>query len=197
MELIAKGAEANLYRDGGRLVKDRVGKKYRIRELDERLRKLRTRHEAKLLEKAGDAGINAPKVLKVDEAGSVIEMEYIEGRRMKEVFEEAGLDEAKRLGGMIGGIIARMHGSNLIHNDLTTSNIMLNGDKIYFIDFGLGFNSTRLEDRAMDLVVFKKSLLASHTKCFEAVWQGILEGYKPDAQTKKQMDEIEKRVRYS
>ncbi|MDD5112210.1 MAG: KEOPS complex kinase/ATPase Bud32 [Candidatus Altiarchaeota archaeon] len=197
MDLIAKGAEANLYRDGGRLVKNRVQKKYRIPELDERLRKLRTRHEAKLLEKARDAGINAPKVLKVDEAGSLLEMEYIDGRRMKEVFEEADLDEVRRIGSEIGGIIARMHESNLIHNDLTTSNILLKGNQIYFIDFGLGYSSTRLEDKAMDLVVFKKSLLASHTRCFDAVWQGILEGYMPDAHIRKQMDEIEKRVRYA
>lgn len=197
MDLIAKGAEANLYRQDGRLVKDRIKKKYRIRELDERLRRLRTRHEAKLLEKTKELGINVPKVLKVDEGENIIEMEYINGKRMKEIFEENNIKQIKQLSLRIGETIAKMHKNNVIHNDLTTSNILLKGDQVYFIDFGLGYVSTRLEDKAMDLVVFKKSLLASHTKNYEQIWKKITEGYDIDGQTKKQIQEIEKRVRYA
>ncbi|MFH1126475.1 MAG: serine/threonine protein kinase, partial [Candidatus Altiarchaeota archaeon] len=81
--------------------------------------------------------------------------------------------------------------------DLTTSNILLKDDEIYFIDFGLGYNSTRLEDKAMDLVVFKKSLQASHTKNFETIWKNIEKGYGLDKHTEKQIEDIEKRVRYA
>ena len=195
--MIAKGAEANLYRDNGKLIKNRIKKAYRIPELDERLRKLRTRHEAKILERAKDAGIAVPKVLKVSEGENTIEMEFLEGRLMKELFDEGNVEEIQKLSRAIGETIARMHASDIIHNDLTTSNILLKDGTIYFIDFGLGYVSTRLEDRAMDLVVFKKSLLASHTKYFKDIWNGITAGYALDSQTKKQMEDIEKRVRYA
>jgi len=197
MDLIAKGAEANLYRSGGRLLKNRIQKKYRIRELDERLRKLRTRHEAKILERAGDAGINVPKVLNADEKTNTIEMEYIDGRRIKEVFEEAGGEEMASISAAIGETIARMHENSIIHNDLTTSNILLKDGRIYFIDFGLGFISTRLEDKAMDLVVFKKSLQASHTRNFKLIWKSITKAYKPSGEITSQIEKIEKRVRYA
>jgi Kae1-associated kinase Bud32 len=197
MDLIAKGAEANLYKEDGKLIKNRIQKKYRIKELDERLRKLRTRHEAKILEKAKEAGINVPNVLKVDERDNTIEMEYIEGKRMKEIFDEEDNKKIPELSHKIGEVIAHMHKHNIIHNDLTTSNILLKEDKVYFIDFGLGYVSTRLEDKAMDLVVFKKSLLASHTKNYHTIWKNILQGYNIDSQTAKQMKDIEKRVRYA
>lgn len=197
MELIAKGAEADLYRHDGKLVKNRVRKAYRIRELDERLRRLRTRHEAKILEKVRDAGIKVPRVLKADEEENTLEMEYIDGRRIKEVFEEASLEDIEGLSLKIGSVIARLHENNIIHNDLTTSNILLKENEIYLIDFGLGYISTRLEDKAMDLVVFKKSLLASHTRNYDAIWRNIEKGYGLDKNTARQMEEIEKRVRYA
>ena len=53
MELLAKGAEANIYLENGRLVKERISKKYR---------KIRTQREAKLLENALKAGMSVPKV---------------------------------------------------------------------------------------------------------------------------------------
>lgn len=195
--MIAKGAEADLYRHDGKLVKNRVRKAYRIRELDERLRRLRTRHEAKILEKVRDAGIKVPRVLKADEEENTLEMEYIDGRRIKEVFEEASLEDIEGLSLKIGSVIARLHENNIIHNDLTTSNILLKENEIYLIDFGLGYISTRLEDKAMDLVVFKKSLLASHTRNYDAIWRNIEKGYGLDKNTARQMEEIEKRVRYA
>jgi tRNA A-37 threonylcarbamoyl transferase component Bud32 len=42
--LVAKGAEANLFLRDGVLVKERICKKYRIKEIDGRLRRLRTQN---------------------------------------------------------------------------------------------------------------------------------------------------------
>ena len=47
--IVAQGAEAILYREDDILIKERIKKGYRIKELDEKLRKRRTRSEAKLL----------------------------------------------------------------------------------------------------------------------------------------------------
>ena len=49
MKEIARGAEAVLYFDSGRLVKDRIKKNYRIDEIDCKLRRDRTKKEFRLL----------------------------------------------------------------------------------------------------------------------------------------------------
>lgn len=200
MKLIAKGAEANLYRVDGELVKHRIKKNYRIKELDERLRKLRTRREVKLLENAKRVGVSVPRVFKTDVKDNKIFMEFIDGKLVKEIFETASNREVTLTARKIGEIISRLHNSNIIHNDLTTSNMLLRNNEIFFIDFGLGITSTRVEDKAMDLVVLKKSLMAAHTKRFDLIWKNILNSYKHTKQLKEilnRMKIIEKRVRYA
>ena len=100
----------------------------------------------------------------------------------------------------IGKAIARMHEADLIHGDLTTSNILLEGGKLYFIDFGLGFYSKKIEDKAVDLLVFKKTYEATHCNLPEG-WGMILEGYLKEygAAGKAiagQIEKIEQRARY-
>ena len=51
-KIIQRGAEAEIILSGNQIIKNRIKKSYRIPELDEKIRKLRTRSEAKLLEKA-------------------------------------------------------------------------------------------------------------------------------------------------
>ncbi len=199
MELIARGAEANLYRDGGKIVKERVRKEYRIPELDERLRRSRTRRESKLLDKAKRAGVPVPRIHHTDIARRRIIMEFIEGRILKEVINTGDKENVKRISREIGGAIARLHESNLIHNDLTTSNMILRDDKICFIDFGLGMTSRRVEDKAMDMVVLKKALHATHTDRFDFIWNSIIEGYGEGSEKREILSRIrtiEKRVRY-
>lgn len=196
MRQIAKGAEANLYKDDGKLVKKRISKKYRIAELDKRLRKARTKHEAKILEKLSRIGVSVPKVIGVNEKEYTITMEFIDGKLIKDVFNSNG-GNIPELSKDIGKILAKIHDSNIIHNDLTTSNMILKEGDIYFIDLGLGYHSTRVEDMAMDLVVFKKSVRATHPKNFEVIWEGMLAGYKGSKEILTRVEHIEKRVRYA
>src|SRR3989344_6212449 len=67
--IIQQGAEAIIYRDGDKLIKERIPKGYRIKEIDDKIRKLRTRSEGKLLQKSE----NTPKVFLVDERNFKIE----------------------------------------------------------------------------------------------------------------------------
>ncbi len=214
MELIAKGAEANLYLDGKLLVKHRIKKEYRIRELDERLRKSRTRHEAKLLENAKGL-IPVPSVYEVDLKENRIVMEFINGITVKDVIESGKDIQLGDICKKIGIYISRLHDMNLVHGDLTTSNMIIRGlcprnsetesrilkdNEVYFIDFGLGTTSTRIEDKAMDMVVLKKSLMATHTGKFEIIWNGIMGGYRNSKnfdEISKRIGIIEKRVRYA
>lgn len=197
---VAKGAEADLYIERDNLVKERIKKKYRIKDLDERIRRLRTQREYKLLENARRAGVCVPRVFGRDERSCKIFMEKIEGRRMKDVLDKASPEEAAEIAQKIGKSLSLLHDANIIHNDLTTSNMLYKDKEVYFIDFGLGITSTRVEDKAMDLVVFKKSIKVSHTGIWEMLWENILIGYGKT----KRLDEIlarvkviEKRVRYS
>ncbi len=196
MQLIAKGAEASLFREKNILIKKRLKKSYRIKELDNQLRKSRTKHEAKILEKAHSI-ISVPKLLKTDLKNFSLEMEFLSGKLMKEFFDKEGSGGVAKVSKTIGHSISKLHQKNLIHNDLTTSNLLLSGKKIYFIDFGLAFHSTRIEDKAMDLVVLKKALMASHPKKFPLIWKNILKGYKPTKEIINRVEKIEKRVRYT
>jgi len=199
MKIVAKGAEANLYHDNGNLVKERIKKEYRVEELDERLRRLRTKRESKLLENAKRVGVPVPRIHRTDVKGKKIVMEFLDGRILKDVIDEGDEKAVKQLSMEIGGLIAKLHDHNIVHNDLTTSNMILKDNRVYFIDFGLGMTSTRVEDKAMDLVVLKKALHAAHTDRFEAMWDSIIDSYKKNSENKEilsRIKTIEKRGRY-
>ncbi|MFC2162977.1 KEOPS complex kinase/ATPase Bud32 [Candidatus Altiarchaeota archaeon] len=197
MELVGKGAEANLYRDGGTLVKERAGKAYRIPELDKTIRRRRTKSEAKIMQKARQAGILTPKILDTGKDSYKITMEYVDGVLCKDVLGQSDDARIATLSARIGGDLRKLHDADIIHNDLTTSNLIIAGEDPYFIDFGLAFRSKRLEDKAMDLVVFKKSLMATHTTLVEPIWAAVVAGYLPDKDILARVEQIEKRVRYS
>ena len=140
-EIIQQGAEAVLIKRGEVLLKRRVAKGYRLRELDEKLRKTRTRKEAKLLEKASKL-INVPKMIKEDDKSMEIDMGFIEGNKLSESLDGMGNWEEVCL--EIGKGIGRLHDNGIIHGDLTTSNMIwksggrIEKGKLNFIDFGLG-----------------------------------------------------------
>ena len=138
-EIVAQGAEAVLIRRGTELIKRRVVKGYRIKKLDEKIRKLRTRSEAKLLEKA-DNLIFVPKVLKVDEEGKELIMGFVEGAKLSQSLDS--MRNWREVCIAIGENIAKLHNEGIIHGDLTTSNMIWaeKEKKLYFIDFGLGLS---------------------------------------------------------
>ena len=194
MEILKIGAEANLYLEDGVLVKKRVSKEYRFSELDFKLRRRRTRAEAKNLVKALDAGVPVPKVFFSDDKKFILKMEYLEGSTLKEEFDEG--KDVEESSFEVGKILSLLHNANIVHNDLTTSNLIRCGEKIYIIDFGLSIISHRIEDKAMDLVVFKKSIHATHTTDYDLIWNSLAEGYKPSNEIMRRVEAIEKRVRY-
>ena len=62
--IIGQGAEATIYL-AENVIKERLVKSYRLKEIDESLRKTRTRKEAKLLEKLQKINFPAPKLIKL------------------------------------------------------------------------------------------------------------------------------------
>lgn len=73
----------------------------------------------------------------------------------------------------IGQAIAKLHKASIIHGDLTTSNLMVRESNlsVVVIDFGLSYNSTLAEDRAVDLYVLERAFLSTHTEMDDYVRQ--------------------------
>jgi TP53 regulating kinase-like protein len=205
--LIKKGAEANLYleewHDRKVIMKKRLSKKYRTRELDEQIRSQRTIHEPQAMHRAKEAGVPTPTIFLVDLGEATIIMEFIEGRQVKQVLDDLSTKEKLPLSHQIGTLIGRLHRHGIIHGDLTTSNMILTQhDRIALVDFGLSEQSRELEARGVDLHLMKRALQSTHYKyakeCFNAVMDGYIESVGREAGQRviDKIEEIEKRGRY-
>lgn len=172
---LAQGAESIIWLKDNKIVKERFEKKYRHPEIDFKIRKKTTRFESRLLEKAHRL-IPVPKVLNSSDKDMLIVMEHIQGEKLKDIIDKADKNELIELFKIVGKQVALLHNSNIIHGDLTTSNMILN-DKLYFIDFGLGFISAKIEDKAVDLHLLKQALESKHHEHAETCFEAVLNGY--------------------
>ncbi len=201
-KIIQRGAEAILYLDKSdgetALVKERVKKSYRLPELDEKIRKQRTARESSLLSAARRSSVSTPRI--IDVKGFSIIMEFIDGQRVKDVFNSLPEKERGMVCRLIGEMAAKMHAANIVHGDLTTSNMILKDGKLFIIDFSLGKNSNRPEDKATDLYLLYEAIKAIHYKCLDSAWRNILNTYEHNysnsADVLRQLEKIEKRRRY-
>ncbi len=175
-KIIQQGAEAIIYKINNKVVKDRIPKHYRHPELDKKIVKSRTKSEAKLLDKASKI-INCPKPLAPPEAGRMIHMPYISGKKLSEYLEKLNYQNICK---QIGQALTKLHNQDIIHGDLTTSNMILKSNKLYLIDFGLGFHSHKIEDKAVDLHLLKQALEAKHFTIVDKCFKTILKHYKAD-----------------
>ena len=195
MKKIFQGAEAVLYVDDDVLVKERIRKGYRIARLDERLRRSRTRLEATLLREARRIGVDTPQISDVSDF--VITMDFIRGERVKDILNS---ENYKEIIEKVAVAVAKMHEYNIIHGDLTTSNMIFKDERVYFIDFGLGFQSSKTEDKAMDLYLFYHVLESTHWQILDDIWKIFIniygKTYKEAEKVIKTFHEIEKRGRY-
>lgn len=210
---IARGAEAVIKKEKDVVIKERIAKGYRLKEIDERLRKRRTALEARLLREARRAGVNTPQILEEDKFS--LKMEFVNGEKVRNILTKANCME---ICNEIGEAVAKLHSYDIVHGDLTTSNmIIVKGDKmteasgsgkvknphgfsLYLIDFGLGSMSQKAEDKAVDLYVLHEMLESTHFDLLDDAWQTVLNAYRKhyrDAEKViKTLSEVEKRGRY-
>tara|TARA_Y100000310_G_scaffold241784_1_gene245856 strand:+ start:20577 stop:21176 length:600 start_codon:yes stop_codon:yes gene_type:complete len=195
MKLIAQGAESKLFLVKNKVVKDRFRKTYRIKEIDDRLRKARTRREGKVLDKLQKLKFPIPKLINNNEKDT-LEIEFIKGKLIKNILKNNNCNKLCR---EMGQKIATLHNHNIIHGDLTTSNMIFKKE-IYFIDFGLSFFSHKIEDKAVDLHLLKESLESKHSEIWEKSYKAALDGYAKKARDGKdilnRIKVVEKRGRY-
>lgn len=193
MKLIAQGAEAKLFKDNAAIIKERLAKAYRHPELDEALRQFRTRREAKVLQKLEELRFPAPHLREFSDKRMSMVMDFVPGETLKEVLKQKE-DDFQHLAKEVGERIGKLHRADIIHNDLTTSNMIRHQEteEVNFIDFGLSFFSEKAEDKAVDLFLLDRALETTHADLYPELFEQVLEGYQEDnPQAKEVINRLE------
>ncbi len=203
MKLIKRGAEAELYLTeflGRRAVlKRRIPKGYRIRELDDKIRAERTRAEARIIHRAKKAGVRTPVLYDIDVQEMEITMEYLDLPRVKDAV--GTMDDAEK-GGLaeeIGKTAARLHSAGIVHGDLTTSNMLIYGGEIALIDFGLAEITKERERMASDLRVLKEGWRSAHYEdedLVDIIFQSYENAWEGGREVLRMLEKAEGRRRY-
>ncbi|XP_017296882.1 EKC/KEOPS complex subunit TP53RK [Kryptolebias marmoratus] len=213
-ELVKQGAEARLYRTRflGKptIVKERFPKRYRHPELDEKLTHRRTVQEVRSILRCRRAGISAPVVYFVDYTSHCIFLEEVLGSVTVRDFiastqqSASCKEELQQLAQRIGQILAKMHDEDVVHGDLTTSNMLLRRgpedteSDLILIDFGLSYISALPEDKGVDLYVLEKAFLSTHPNT-ELLFEKLLKSYSASSRKSsaviKKLDEVRLRGR--
>ncbi|KAK0471369.1 kinase-like domain-containing protein [Armillaria novae-zelandiae] len=226
-KLISQGAEAKVYKaslssNGDPvLLKYRFKKQYRHPSLDANLTRSRVAGEARAILKCLRSGVNVPGIRMVDAAEGVLGIEWIDGQSVRKLLpggveEEEGpansdsLEEygvsADEIMQLIGTEIAKMHLIDIIHGDLTTSNMMLRHPcqtglpvQMFLVDFGLAYHSNLTEDKAVDLYVLERAFSSTHPES-EPLFTSVLQAYevrmgKEWSAVKRRLDDVRLRGR--
>lgn len=176
------------------IIKYRPFKTYRHPCLDKQITKSRTAGEAKILNKLYSLNIKAPKLIAMDAVNGIIWMEFLGYRLengdfsslknwlwwLEKTGESASVGEsAQEVMRSVGKIIGELHLNDLIHGDLTSSNIILINKQgmVCLIDFGLSSYSSLIEDKAVDLYVLERALISTHPVYATLYNDWLLEGY--------------------
>ena len=85
MEIIGNGAEAIVRKKEDSVYKERVQKGYRHPHLDDKLRKARTRREAKIINKLADIGFPSPRLREMCDKRMLIAMDFVEGPKVRDI----------------------------------------------------------------------------------------------------------------
>ncbi len=207
IELIHKGAEAYLYKTYMLgipvIVKHRIPKNYRDRTLDYRIRYQRTILEAKIIGTLRLKGLPVPAILLVDPKRAILVLEYIEGVMLKELISR-NIELSRNMFIELGKYVGIMHSENIVHGDLTTSNVIVRQDdnKPFIIDFGLAHYSNDIEDQGVDIHLMLRSLESTHPRYVDTLFKEFLKGYtsvRGEEYTRKLLEkvkEIRMRGRY-
>ncbi|KAM3878074.1 EKC/KEOPS complex subunit TP53RK [Diretmus argenteus] len=212
VDLLKQGAEARVYRTVflGRptIVKERFPKRYRHPVLDEKLTHRRTVQEVRSILRCRKAGIPAPAVYFVDYTSHCIFLEDITSSvTVRDHIASAQQSlpgperELEPLAERVGRVLAKMHDEDVVHGDLTTSNMLLRGGEernLVLIDFGLSYISALPEDKGVDLYVLEKAFLSTHPNT-ELLFATLLKSYaaasKKSSPVLQKLDEVRLRGR--
>jgi len=176
-----------------------VPKAYRNQQLDESLRKSRLRTEVKLMAEARELSVAVPIIYDIDVEENSLTLEFIDGPTVKEMLHEK-LQDPRAMCEQVGEVAARLHSGDIVHGDLTTSNMIYRGGRVHLIDFSLGEKSSSFEAKGVDMHLLKEALTSAHSDMpdlFESVAGAYRKAYKGAEEVLAKVKEIESRGRYT
>ncbi|XP_047540211.1 EKC/KEOPS complex subunit TP53RK [Vanessa atalanta] len=207
-KILKQGAEAKLYicnyLGKPTLIKERFKKNYRHPDLDLTITKERIKNEARSIVRCKTAGIRTPTLYLVDFDRRRIYMEHFQNSiTVKDfIINFSKLNSSKDVttnsldvyASKIGQTVRKLHDNNIIHGDLTTSNMLLvekspsnvvndakwlrhDNVEIVMIDFGLSFIDSSTEDKGVDLYVLERALISTHND-YPDLFDKIFDAYK-------------------
>jgi Kae1-associated kinase Bud32 len=207
---VGEGAEASIravdWWGFPAFLKAREPKKYRPKALDERLRRERTRNEARLLVEARRLGIRTPLIYDLDLDRCRLILEQLPGPTLKEVLGDAANPPAVVEGALrrLGEALGRLHAGHIAHGDLTSSNVLLPdgpGGSVAFLDLSMGSRNAGLEELGIDLHLVEediKALSARAPSLLRAFYAGYSAGNPAGGQdVRARARAIRGRVRYA
>jgi len=180
-EKLHEGAEA-IVKSGFWLGKPAIKKfrrprKWRHPELDSRLTKSRLTSEVRSLLKLQQLNFPCPSIFHLELKNGIMFMEKIEGRTLVQILkDELSLETSKEIFHELGKILRKLHLCGTTHGDLTTTNIILNENKIVLIDYGLSQSTFEVESYGLDFHVLYECLQATHPD-FPNAMEQIIESY--------------------
>lgn len=213
LKILKQGAEAKLYicnyLGKPTLIKERFKKNYRHPDLDTSITKERIKNEARSIVRSKAAGVKTPSLYLVDFERRRIYMQHFEHSitvkdfiiAFKNLISDNG-DSQNSLDiytEKIGQSLRKLHDNNIIHGDLTTSNMLLveknpsgvtdntkwlncENVEIVMIDFGLSFIDSSVEDKGVDLYVLERALISTHND-YPELFEQIFKAYKSYSKT--------------
>lgn len=206
LKILKQGAEAKLYicnyLGKPTLIKERFKKNYRHPDLDTSITKERMKNEARSIVRCKTAGVKTPALYLVDFERRRIYMQHFENSitvkdfiiNLKSSNNQGDMNTLDVYADKIGEVIRKMHENNIIHGDLTTSNMLLvernlsnveenskwlnhTNIDLVLIDFGLSFIDSSTEDKGVDLYVLERALISTHNE-YPDLFSRIFEAYK-------------------
>ena len=147
------------------------------------------------MSEARRVGVPTPLVRDVDRREATVTLQHV---GEADLSERLSTTAARR----VGELLAALHGAGIVHGDPTTRNVRVGapGERVFLIDFGLGFHTGHVEDHAMDLHVFARSVegtAETPAPLVEACEAGYREaGGETAARALERLREVEGRGRY-
>ncbi len=195
-----RGAESIIQRNelfGRKVVtKTRLGKKYRVDTVDDKLRRERTRNEAAVLMRLMEIDVPVPLLYDVNSKEYALIEQDLGGCTLRSHLKQGG--NSAGIVGDLAGIVAKMHSEGISHGDLTTNNIIVSSG-VFLIDPSLGSLSAEDEDLATDLFLLLESFKSNHSD-MAGLGKLFLQEYRKNfarsSQVVKLLHEIQGRRRY-